>query len=235
MIGGGDTAMAAVERRLGYTFGDRSYLVTALTHGTAVDGDDEREDYQRLEFLGDRVLGLVVSTMLMEEFPDADEGELSRRFADLVRKETCADVAVSLELGAALIVGGGQQQLAALRTRNVLGDICESVIAAIYVDSDFETAQAFVERNWHQLMLTGRGATRSAKTALQEWGQQQGMATPKYRISDKSGPDHHPHFVIEVSVGDLAPERGEGRSRRAAEQDAAANLLTREGVGQSRK
>ena len=148
-----------------------------------------------------------------------------------MRKETCADVAASLELGAALIVGGGQQQRAALLTRNILGDICESVIAAIYVDSDFITAEDFIARNWHKLMLTGRGARRNAKTALQEWGQRQGMTTPEYRIAAKSGPDHQPHFVIEVSLGDLTPERGEGRSRRAAEQDAASNFLTREGVG----
>ena len=223
-------AVVAVERQIDHKFKNPAVLISALTHPTAVRGDRPGEDYQRLEFLGDRVLGVAVADMLLEAFPDADEGELSRRFADLVRKETCADIAAALKLGAAMITGGGKQQNAALRTRNVLGDLCESVIAAIYLDGGFEAAQRFVETNWRERMMTRPSSRHNAKTELQEWAQSKGYSPPTYSVVGKSGPDHEPSFVIEAKVDGLDPEIGEGASRRKAEQAAAARVLVREGI-----
>src|SRR5690606_10874871 len=144
----GDTVPAALERRLGHHFKDRELLLTALTHATAASA--QRADYQRLEILGDRVLGLAVAEMLLAAFPKASEGELSPRFAELVRRETCADIAAGLGLGDALFIGGGRAQQRALQTRNVLGDVCEAVIAAIFLDAGYAAARQFVERNWRE-------------------------------------------------------------------------------------
>jgi ribonuclease-3 len=222
----------ALEGRTDYRFKNRSLLVTALTHASAV-GDARiatGETYQRLEFLGDRVLGLVVAGMLLDTFPAASEGELSSRFADLVRKETCADVAVALDIGGAVVFGGSRAQHRALLTVNVLGDVCEALIAAIYLDGGFAAAQSFVEANWRERMLEAPVGGRNAKSALQEWAQARGYGTPTYEIAGRSGPDHAPTFIISVSLGAIPPGRGEGHSRREAEQAAATAVLLREGV-----
>ncbi len=222
----------ALERRTDYRFKDRSLLTTALTHASAVGDARIAADvtYQRLEFLGDRVLGLVVSAMLLEAFPEAAEGELSSRLADLVRKETCAEVASALDMGAAVVFGGSRAQQRALLTVNVLGDVCEALIAAIYLDGGFEAARRFVETHWRERMLETPLGGRNAKSTLQEWTQGQGHGTPTYEISERSGPDHAPTFVIVVRVGTLEPGRGEGRNRREAEQAAATAVLIREGI-----
>jgi ribonuclease III len=225
----------ALERRTDYRFNDRSLLKTALTHASAV-GDARvaaGETYQRLEFLGDRVLGLVVAGMLLDAFPEATEGELSSRLAELVRKETCADVAVALDMGAAVIFGGNRVQQRALLTVNVLGDVCEALIAAVYLDGGFEAAQRFVADNWRDRMLEAPVGGRNAKSALQEWAQALGHGTPTYEIAERSGPDHAPTFVISVKIGTLPPGLGEGRNRREAEQAAATAVLLREGVWQT--
>lgn len=225
----------ALERRTDYRFKNRGLLTTALTHASAV-GDarvSSGDTYQRLEFLGDRVLGLVVAAMLLEAFPEASEGELSSRLADLVRKETCADVASALDFGAAVVFGGNRAQQRALLTVNVLGDVCEALIAAIYLDGGFEAAKRFVEANWQDRMLGAPVGGRNAKSALQEWAQAEGHGTPTYEIAGRSGPDHAPTFVICVRMGTLEPGRGEGRNRREAEQAAAMAVLIREGIWQA--
>ncbi len=222
----------ALERRTDYRFKDRSLLTTALTHASAVGDARITVDatYQRLEFLGDRVLGLVVAAMLLEAFPEAAEGELSSRLADLVRKETCADVASELDIGEAVVFGGSRTQQRALLTVNVLGDVCEALIAAIYLDGGFAAAKDFVEVHWRERMLEAPVGGRNAKSALQEWAQAAGHGTPSYEIAERSGPDHAPTFVITVRMGALEPGRGEGRNRREAEQAAATAVLLREGV-----
>ncbi len=222
----------ALERRTDYRFKDRNLLVTALTHASAV-GDARiaaGETYQRLEFLGDRVLGLVVAAMLLEAFPEATEGELSSRLADLVRKETCAEVAMALDIGPAVVFGGNRAQQKTLLTVNVLGDVCEALIAAVYLDGGFEAANRFVQLNWRERMLEAPVGGRNAKSALQEWAQGEGRGTPTYEIAERSGPDHAPTFVITVQIGGLEPGSGEGRNRREAEQAAATAVLLREGV-----
>jgi len=223
-----DAGLAPLERRLGHRFKNREIILTALTHASAA--STARDTYQRLEFLGDRVLALVVSEMLLKAYPKATEGEMSRRLAELVRKEACAEVATHLDLGSALRFGGGKAQRAALMTTNVLGDVCEAVIAAIYQDGGFDAARKFIAANWHVKLLSPAVPIQNAKAALQEWTQGKGFGVPQYTIHAKSGPDHEPHFEVEAKVGALASARGEGRTRREAEQAAATAVLLREGV-----
>jgi ribonuclease-3 len=225
-------AVTAFERRIGHRFHDPVLLKTALTHSSAVAAGicTARGTYERLEFLGDRVLGLIVAEMLLHAFPDAAEGELSPRLARLVRKETCAEVALELGLGDALIAGGGKEQHKALQTRNVLGDACEAVIGAIFVDGGIQAAQRFVEDHWRDRMLNLGGPRQDAKTALQEWAQRLGRGTPTYALVDRRGPDHASTFAVSVRIAETEPATGEGRSRRDAEQAAATAVLLREGV-----
>ena len=160
---------AAIEARIGHKFADPNLLTTAITHVSALKPQRKRADsYQRLEFLGDHVLGLIVSDMLYRAFPNADEGEMSKRLADLVRKESCADVAKSLGLLDDIKLGLSNADGARLR-KSVLGDICEAVIGAIYLDGGFDAARLFVERNWTERMRKPRRPLRDPKTVLQEW------------------------------------------------------------------
>jgi ribonuclease-3 len=232
MKSAGEAALAALERRLGHDFRNRELLLTALTHASATSA--AQETYQRLEFLGDRVLGLVITEMLIAAFPKAPEGELSRRLAELVRKEACAEVASALDFGSAVRFGSNKTQRAALLTINVLGDVCEAVIAAIYQDAGLDGARKFIAANWRAKLLADAAPNQNAKAALQEWAQGKGLGVPEYAIKAKSGPDHDPHFEVETKVGKLAPASGEGRTRREAEQAAAAALLAREGVWKAR-
>jgi ribonuclease-3 len=224
----GAAAAAAVEERIGYAFGNRDLLATALTHSSAV--TDSLATYQRLEFLGDRVLALVVSEMLIAAFPQAPEGELAQRLTGLVRNEACAAVASALDLGDAIRLGGGEAQSGGRRKAAILGDVCEALIGAIYLDGGLEPARRFVVANWQARMLATPSIVRDAKTTLQEWAQGRGLTTPAYAIVGRSGPDHAPRFEVEVSVEGLPSHRGGGRTRREAEQDAAAAALVSRGV-----
>lgn len=218
-----------LEETLGHAFANKDLLALALTHASATNGGDAGRTYQRLEFLGDRVLGLVVADMLVERYPDAPEGELSRRLARLVSRETCAEVAGEMQLARHLKVGGGQRGRSPA-TPGVLADVCEAVIAAVYRDGGLAAARAIVERFWRPRIESMSGPLRDAKTALQEWAHQRGAPTPAYAEISRAGPDHAPEFEIEVAVGKLKPARGRGRSKREAEQEAAAAVLRREGV-----
>jgi ribonuclease-3 len=222
-----DGGLAALEKRLGYRFKNRELIATALTHSSS---SGTRVNYQRQEFLGDRVLGLVIAEMLLAAYPAAPEGDLSRRLAELVRRETCAEIAVAIDLGSALRFASGRTSRAALLTTNVLGDACEALIAAIYEDGGLEAARKFIATHWASRVNTVAATGRNAKATLQEWAQGRGLDVPAYTIAGKSGPDHDPRFDVEVRVATLEPARGDGRTRREAEQAAAALLLTREGV-----
>lgn len=232
---GGDAAVAALERRIGHQFADRELLLVALTHASAIGiaTAPVKTSYQRLEFLGDRVLALIVADMLFKAFPRAAEGELAQRLTGLVRNETCAEVAVALDLGHAIRLGGGEAQSGGRRKAAILGDVCEAVIGALYLDGGIETARQFIAGNWGKRMLDWQEPPRDAKTTLQEWAQARGLPTPAYKIVGRTGPDHAPEFSIEVVVDSFEPARGKGRSRRDAEQAAAADLLRREGVWDS--
>ena len=224
----GGAAAGVLEQRIGYEFTDSDLLITALTHSSAV--NDAVASYQRLEFLGDRVLALVISEMLLETFPQASEGELAQRLTALVRNEACAEVARALDLGEAIRLGGGEAQSGGRRKAAILGDACEALIGAIYLDGGLEPARRFIVENWRAKMLSAKSVVRDAKTTLQEWAQGRGLAAPSYTIVGRSGPDHAPRFEVEVNVEKLAPRRGAGRTRREAEQDAATAVLVNQGI-----
>ena len=218
-----------LEDRIGYSFADKAILDRALTHVSAA-SQGRGGSYQRLEFLGDHVLGLVVSDMLFRAFPRADEGDLSRRLADLVRRDTCADIARAIDLGAALRLGNSEQNAGGRRRTATLADACEALIGAVFVDGGYDQAAALIERLWRERMLKPPRPLRDPKTMLQEWAQGRGLPTPAYHEVERTGPDHNPKFRVAVEVADRAPAEGTGSSKRAAEQAAAAVMLTREGV-----
>jgi ribonuclease-3 len=223
-------SVSELEKRVGYRFTDVALIELALTHVTALHGPrNPVESYQRLEFLGDHVLGLVISDMLFRAFPKANEGELSRRLADLVRRETCADVARAIDLGTAIRLGGAEAQTGGRRRTAILADVCEAMIGAVFLDGGYAAAAALIERLWSERMRM-EGPLRDAKTMLQEWAQARGLPTPSYREVERTGPHHDPEFRVAVELPDRSPAEGVGRSKRAAEQAAAAAMLAREGV-----
>jgi ribonuclease-3 len=223
--------LAALESRLGHVFTDRALIDLALTHVSATNGPDPRAvSYQRLEFLGDHVLGLIVSDMLYRAFPASDEGDLSRRLADLVRQETCADIARELDLGAVVRLGSGEAAAGGRQKTAILADVCEAVIGAVFLDGGYGPSARLVERLWDSRMRQPRRPLRDPKTALQEWAQGMGLKPPTYSEVERSGPDHSPKFTVRVAVDGYGPCDGRGRSKRVAEQAAAEALLVREGA-----
>lgn len=218
-----------LELRIGYHFRDPLLLTHALTHASAADTDSGR-DNERLEFLGDRILALLAAQALMDHYPEAEEGGLAVRLNALVRKETCAKVAGQLGLGAYLILGETENQFGGREKPAILGDCCEAVIAAIYLDGGLEAARNFFESNWTSLVEGLHLVPKDAKTVLQEWSQGRGLPAPTYRLVSRTGPDHQPVFEIEVNVKGKAPDRAVGTSKRIAEQTAAASLLIRLGI-----
>lgn len=225
---------SALEERIGHRFSDPKLLEHALTHVSAVSGARKRtESYQRLEFLGDHVLGLVVSDLLFRAFPKAEEGELSRRLADLVRREACAEAAVAMELGPHIRLGGGETNSGGRRKRAILADVCEAVIGAVFLDGGYAAAEQLIERFWRERMFEPHRPLRDAKTMLQEWAQGRGLPTPVYRETERRGPDHRPEFWVAVELPGLAATKGKGASKRDAEQAAAAAMLAREGVAKA--
>jgi ribonuclease-3 len=221
----------ALEERIGYKFKDAALLDSALTHISALKGARNRaSSYQRLEFLGDHVLGLVISDLLFRGFPKADEGELSRRLADLVRKETCAEIARTIELGTAIRLGSSEANAGGRKRPAILADVCEALIGAAYLDGGYAAAEGLVERLWQARMQATAQPQRDPKTVLQEWAQARGLPTPTYREVARTGPAHNPEFRVAVQLPNFAPTEGSGPSKRIAEQAAAAAMLTRENV-----
>jgi ribonuclease-3 len=219
-----------LEERIGHSFADTKLLDSALTHISALSGPSRVGSYQRLEFLGDHVLGLVISEMLFRAFPKANEGELSRRLADLVRKETCADVARVIDLGAAIKLGASEASSGGRARAAILADVCEALIGAVFLDGGYPAATGLIERFWGERMRTPARPLRDPKTVLQEWAQARGLPTPSYREIERTGPHHDPEFRVSVALPEIKPAEGLGRSKRAAEQAAAAAMLAREGV-----
>ena len=224
--------LADLEASIGYRFARRDLAVAALTHVSSVTGGNVRAaSYQRLEFLGDRVLGLAVSAMLYAEFPQAAEGELSRRLADLVRRESCAEVALAWQVGPHVRLGPGEVQAGGRGRQAILADVCEAIIGAVFIDAGFQAASDLVRRAWQHRMLAPRRALQDPKTALQEWAQARGKPTPVYSETERSGPAHAPRFTVTVTVEGLDSADGFGTSKRLAEQAAAETFMRREGFG----
>ena len=221
---------SALEERIGYHFADKTLLERAVTHISAASGGARVNSYQRLEFLGDHVLGLVISDMLFRAFPRANEGELSRRLADLVRKETCAEVARAIDIGPALSLGSSESHAGGRLRMTILADACEALVGAVFIDGGYPAAEAFVARFWKERMLKPLRPLRDPKTMLQEWAQARGLPTPAYRELARTGPHHNPKFRVAVELPDRPPAEGLGSSKRAAEQAAAAEMLSAVGI-----
>lgn len=224
----GQALVEALKERTGHAFQDAQRLQRALTHASAR-GGGSGADYERLEFLGDRVLGLTVAEMLFLAFPNATEGELSVRLNALVNAETLAEIAEEIGLPDLIRAGSEIRTLSGRKRVNLRADALEALIAAIYLEGGLDAARSFVLRYWEPRSRSSGAARRDAKTALQEWAHQRG-AMPAYTMENREGPDHDPVFTISVTVGDLSPGTGRGRSKREAEQAAAAAVLRREGV-----
>ena len=217
--------LQAFQTKLGHNFTKPDLLLQAVTHASL--SSPTRPDNQRLEFLGDRVLGLVMAEALLGADTAAAEGQLAPRFNALVRKETCADVARDLGLGEVLKLGRSEMMSGGRRKEALLGDALEALIAAIYLDAGFPAARAVVLRLWGARVGAVEHDARDAKTALQEWAQARGMAPPVYEEAARTGPDHQPVFTVQVTLANGETEQACAGAKRNAEQQAARSLLAR--------
>ncbi len=215
--------MAAFCNRLGYSFARTELLVQALTHSSVA--TQNRGDNQRLEFLGDRVLGLVMAEALLQADTKASEGQIAPRYNALVRKETCADVAREIDLGVVLRLGRSEMKSGGRRKEALLADALEAVIAAVWLDGGYDAAQSVITRLWGARVSNVEADARDAKTALQEWAQARREAPPTYVEVARSGPDHAPVFTIEARLASGPSEQATAGSKRQAEQTAAMALL----------
>jgi len=217
--------LATLEEIVAYKFSNPQLLVKALTHPSF----DWPVNYQRLEFVGDRVLGLVLASWLYEEFADEKEGSLSRRYHSLARKETLADVGETLGIPPYIRMSVAGKGLQGKNEKNkvnpgVVADVVEAIIAALYLDGGLAVADAFIRKHWAPA-LAGGDAGRDPKSGLQEIAQGRGLPLPQYQEEERTGPDHNPHFVMRVTVEGIGSALGRGPSKRAAESEAAANMI----------
>jgi ribonuclease-3 len=227
-----DPRFELLEGRLGHAFADRGLLRDALTHPSLMPGRGRSRrgtasPYERLEFLGDRVVGLAVAEMLWRRFPEETEGDLSRRFTALVSQEPMAEIAMELGLDEALLLCEGTEREHGRANPSILADACEAVIGAIFADAGFAAARALVECRWAERIVRDVRPPREPKTALQEWAQGRGLPLPAYTLLSQEGPSHAPVFRIRVAVENSGEAEAEGNSKRVAEQAAATLLLDR--------
>lgn len=223
-------AAEQVERRLGHAFADRALLDRALTHASANPAGGKTRDNEVLEFIGDRVIGLLAAERLAELYPDAPEGDLAPRLNALVSRKACAEVARRMGLGPALRLAGSETKGGGRDKESILAGACEAVMAALYHDGGLETARRVFLDLWSEAIAgLGEPRLRDAKTALQEWAQGMGRPLPVYRVVDRAGPDHAPTFTVEAAIVGYDPATAQGRSRQEAEMAAARVLLEREG------
>ncbi len=217
--------LGGLESALGHEFENSDLLVQALTHSSA--SPERKNSNERLEFLGDRVLGLAIAGLLMETFADENEGKLGYRFSALARSESLARVATDVGLGAHIILSESEEDSGGRENANILADCCEAVIAALYLDGGLETAATFIHRHWKPLMAEDPVPPKDAKTMLQEWAQAQGLPLPSYSVTNEDGPSHAPVFTVEAALHQKKPASAQGPSKQAAEQAAAEVLLKR--------
>ena len=221
---------AELEEALGYKFKDRKLIERALTHASVRAQSSARIDNERLEFLGDRVLGLAVAEKLHTILPDEHEGEVARYFNRLVRGATCASVGREIDIGKHLIMSESEADSGGRNKDTILADAVEAVLGAVFQEGGFDAGREAVLRLWGERFKVQLKKIVDAKSALQEWAQGQGLALPTYKEVSRKGPDHAPKFVTEVRIRGRKPAIGEGASKRQAEQEAASALLVREGV-----
>ena len=222
-------AIAELEQRLGHVFHDRGLLEQALTHASAGDGGRVVPHNERLEFLGDRVLNLLAAERLMLLHPTEREGELHKRMDGLVSRDACAGVARRLGVPAALRLAGGETKQGGRDNPTILGDACEALLAALYLEAGIACAGEIFANVWApELEAMQASGAPNPKSELQEWAAARRLPQPSYAVADRSGPDHAPTFTVELVIGDLAPATGQGRSRQEAEKAAAEAMLARE-------
>lgn len=241
------TKPTELEKAIGYTFKNRDLFTHALTHASVRSGkqvpvkgkndkaDSKRKsgaslavsahDNERLEFLGDRVLGLAIAELLWSTYPTDSEGQLAKRFNGLVRGESCASIGRAIGLGPFLILSGSEADSGGRAKDTILADAVEALLGALFIEAGFDKAREVVRRLWLPLLDDMPDVTTDPKSALQEWAQGQGLPLPRYTEVTRQGPDHAPHFVSEVRVPNHPPARGEGPSKRIAEQAAATAML----------
>lgn len=224
----GPEAISALEGRLGHSFTDKALLIRALTHASFGDGRSDVCDNERLEFLGDRVLGLLAAQVLFSQNRDYNEGDMAPRLNALVRKETCAEAAREAKLGEVLRLSKSEARSGGRDKTKILGDVCEAVIAALYLDGGMVAAAYFFERYWADSLKSISGRVQDPKSHLQEWAQNNGGNLPIYTLIDRKGPDHAPEFVVEVRAkGKKAI--GKANNKQEAEREAARELLQQSG------
>ncbi len=212
-----------LEQLIGHTFKDQALLDIALTHSST--GADN--NYERLEFLGDRVLGLVIAELLYKRFPNEAEGDMAKRLAALVQGEFLAEIAGEMKLGAYIHFSEAEAQAGGASNDHILADVFESLIGALYLDSGFGTCQTLIEKLWDGRLEVMKTPPQHPKTRLQEWAQGEGLPLPLYKIIGQHGPDHAPVFDVELKVHGYDVVVAQGRSRQIAEKQAAADFLKR--------
>lgn len=220
-----ESGLDGLQTRIGYAFRDRSLLEHALTH-SSVGGTD----LERLEFLGDRVLGLLTAEALCARYPGMEEGELAPRLNALVRKETCARAALAFGLDAELRLSPQEDAAGGRRKTAILGDVCEAFLGALFIDGGLDAARRAYDQFWTKNLEELSHGHRDAKTALQEWSQERRLGAPKYEVTSSGGPAHAPAFEVEVTVQGFRPSAGRGKSKREAQMAAAVAFLLREGI-----
>lgn len=206
-----------LEKKIGYVFKDKALLHKALTHSSS----GNPENYERLEFLGDRVLGLVIADLLYEKFPSEKEGDLAKRLASLVQGQTLAKLALQISLGDYIQLSVSERDAGGAKNEHILADVFEAVIGAMYLDGGFEPCGAFINNHWAHILYTMKKPPQHPKTALQEWLQGRGLPLPVYEIISQSGPDHAPVFEVELRIKAMDGVKATGKSRAEAETQAA--------------
>jgi len=221
---------SALEERLGRRFDDQKLLARALTHSSLSGGMRTVRDLERLEFLGDRVLGLLTAEELWRRYPDFEEGDMAPRLNALVRKETCAKAALFFGVNEFILMSEWEEGSGGRKKKAILGDVMEALLGALYIDGGLEAARQVFDQFWTPNLEALSKFHRDAKTALQEWSQNKKLGTPDYVVLDADGPAHAPAFTIEVQVKGKKPAQGQGKSKRKAQMEAARAFLIREGV-----
>ncbi len=219
-------SLEELQQKIGYQFTDQDLLETALTHSST----GKEKNYERLEFLGDRVLGLVIASLLFAKFPDEKEGDMAKRLASLVQGQTLAELSGRIDLGDFILFSDSEAAAGGAENEHILADVFEAVIGAIYLDGGFEPCRVLIETNWQDILFTMKKPPQHPKTAIQEWAQGQGLPLPLYEVTAQTGPDHAPIFEIKLTVKGHGPIHASGRSRAEAEKEAAHLFM--EGVDQ---
>lgn len=215
------SAASDLQKKIGYHFADADLLVHALTHAS-LQGQEQNE---RLEFVGDRVLGLVVAALLYKAFPDENEGDMAKRHTGLVQQQALVDIAAEIDLANHIRLSGGERNAGGAQKDAIIADAMEALIGAVFLDGGYAAAEKLVTHFWAPHLHKQAAPPEDPKTRLQEWAQQRGLALPSYEVIDQQGPDHAPTFTVAVHVDGLSPGAGTAASKRAAEKAAATALL----------